>query len=51
MTLVTMPYCTSKYTPFFSLDHYYIPTLELIAMTSITGGSPKLNRGKKEKKA
>lgn len=50
MTLVTMPYFTSVCTTLFSLDNYYMPAHELIAMNSITGGSPEVNREKKEKK-
>lgn len=49
MTLTIMLYSTSKYTMLFPLDNDYSPTPDLSAMTSTTGGSPKSNRGKKEK--
>lgn len=39
MTFIITPYFTSKYTTFFSFDNDYTPTLELKAVTSITGGA------------
>lgn len=51
MTLVIMPYFTSKHTVFFSLDNNRIPTLNLPAVTSTTRGSPKLNKEGREKES
>jgi len=46
-----MPYFTSKYTTFFSFENDYIPTLELKAVTSITGGLSKIEQREERKKA
>ena len=48
MTLTIPFYATFKYTTFFPLDNDHIPTPDLSAMTSTSGGSPK-SEGRKKK--
>lgn len=50
VTLVIMPYFTSKYTTFFSFEMIISLPLRLKLWLASPGGSPELNRGKKRKK-